>query len=181
MITIAPAGSYKAPLVIKNPYKKRMLELFEEKDKYPKGSARYQLSKLKVNGFIGRLARRNYQAVFYPYTYSTQGSVVPQFEFKQTRHIATYTYIIAKARECIIKHMTSAYEQGVNVLQVNTDGFFTDKPIAHDEERFFGSLREEYVAHNLMFFACNQYVCDEEVCIAGLPKVFYKNGQRDYE
>lgn len=80
----------------------------------------------------------------------------------------------------MVKQIKKAEKEGATVLQINTDGFFTNKPISYDKERFLGSLRFEYEAHNLTIFRCNQYACDEEVCIAGLPKELYVPGQSTY-
>lgn len=181
---IAPAGSIKARLSMVNPYKTIMEELFQEKNNCKKGTPEYNVAKIKINSAIGLLNKRGYNSSFYPYVDSDEGRIKPLgyqslLDLPRNR-VCEYTYIIAKARHFILNHMAAAEAQGAQVLQVNTDGFFTDKPIKYDEERFLGSLRQEYVAHNLTFFACNQYACDEEVCISGLPRELYVPNKLSY-
>lgn len=181
-----PVDTIKMPLVVPNPYASRALQLYQEKANAKKGTLQYTVAKLKVNGFIGRIIMRENIYDNYKYSDPTRDSEensVTHAAIKHTlRPVEAYTYFIALARKYIKHLIERATGEGCRIIQVNTDGFFTDKPISFaDEEKFLGSLRFEYEAHNLTIFACNQYACDEEVCIAGLPKGLYVPGQMYYE
>ena len=182
---IIPVGSIKAPLTKVNCYKARALELYLDKRDAIKGTLQYDISKLKVNSFIGKIIQRtNLSESFYPYMGSDEGRVKGHYDVnKRERQVGEYTYLIAKARQYILEIMQAAREivPDIKFFQINTDGFFTDKPIPYDEEKWLGSLRQEYIGHNIHVFACNQYACDEEVCIAGLPKSLYVPGQIEYK
>lgn len=180
-VTIVPAGSIKSPLLNKNIYKDMALSLYERKSNAKKGTCEYTIAKLEANSFIGRIIKKNYMSAYYPYCNNDIGVIKQNHERADIlRHIEEYTYLIARARSFMKKKVAMAKECGANIIQINTDGFFTDKPIPYDEERFLGSLRFEYETHDLTIFACNQYVCSEEVCIAGLPKSLYVPGQKEF-
>lgn len=180
-----PAGSIKMPLVVPNRYAVPALQLYQQKALAKKGTLQYTVAKLMVNSFIGRIIMKEDISNHYRYTDPSFDDVKDKVVAKvkhPLRPVEVYTYIIALARQYINHLMKRAIAEGCRIIQVNTDGFFTDKPISFaDDEKFLGSLRFEYEAHNLTIFACNQYVCDEETCIAGLPKELYKPGQVYYE
>jgi hypothetical protein len=180
-----PANSIKMPLVLPNRYAETALQLYQVKAQAKKGTPQYTIAKLKVNSFIGRIIMgediRNHYKYSDP-TFDDKNNQVVAAVNHPLRPVEAYTYFIALARQYIKRLMKRAIREGCRIIQVNTDGFFTDKPISFaDEEKFLGSLRFEYEAHNLTIFACNQYACDEEVCIAGLPKELYREGQTEYE
>ena len=178
---IIPEGSIKMPLYMRNNVKQNVLALFEQKQSLTKGTVAYNEIKIELNGFIGTLIQRDYINDFYPYVNNDKDIILTSTKksFKQLYEV--YEYIIALARKRIKTELRKAREQGAEVLQVNTDGFFTDKPIQYDAEKSLGSLRFEYEAHNLILYACNQYVCDEEICIAGLPAEYYEPNKIDFE
>jgi len=155
--------------------------LYVEKSGCERGSPEYTTAKLKVNSFIGRIIKRTYDEDFYLHCCDDKCFIKGRTDHSRTKDLTAYTYIIAKAREFLFEHLEKAIRQGARILQANTDGFFTNKRIEHDSSSFLGSLREEYVAHNLSLFSCNQYACDEEVCIAGLPKGLYNPEATEYE
>lgn len=180
-IQTIPIGSIVAPLLTKNKYKNLAIQMYQEKDKAIKGTPEYTIAKLKVNSFIGRLIMKNRTNTFYPYSWKDCGKIKAVHKKTFNKDLGAYTYIIAKAREYILSKVKLATNSNAQVLQLNTDGFFTDNPIPYDKDRFLGSLRYEYKASNLTIFHCNQYVCDQEVCIAGLPKELYKPNQINYK
>ena len=150
---IAPAGSIKMFLgPMPSKYTNKINELYDKKSKNERNTPEYIIAKRSCNAFIGKMAQRKMHSY-------------------RRKMPAAYTYIIAHCRQHIINLMNQAKSEGARILQVNTDGFFTDLPISfYDKKRFLGSLRYEYKATNLYIYACNQYSCDQEVCIAGLPK-----------
>ena len=160
---IAPAGSIKMKLK-QTPlkYKEKILELYNNKSKEIRGTPEYIIAKRSCNALVGKMAQHKLNSSF-------------------RKMPAAYSYIIARCRQHMMGLLERAMNEGANVLQINTDGFFTDLPISfYDSERFLGSLRYEYKATNLYIYASNQYSCDQEVCIAGLPKKVFVNGQRTY-
>ena len=178
-----PADTIKMPLVVPNSYATPALQLYQAKACARKGTLQHTVAKLMVNSFIGRIIMRADKNTYFKYCdRSYLEKVMPNFNDSTQRHYEVYTYVIALARKRIKQLMNQAIAEGCRIIQVNTDGFFTDKPISFaDSYVSLGSLRFEYEAHNLTIFACNQYACDEEVCIAGLPKGLYVPGQTYYE
>lgn len=191
-----PAGSILMPLGLKNPYCKLMEDMFFEKNQYPKGRPEYEISKKKINSFIGRIGKRMKENIFSPFCIVNTGQIIdkeaanrlPGYYSKDDPHItnlAAYQYIIARSRVYMRCLIANAYERtGMNVIQINTDGFFTDIQLSdefYSTERYLGSLRFEYQAHDLTVYNCNQYSCREEVCISGLPSTTFRKDARTYQ
>ena len=185
---IIPAHSYKIGLTRYNfEYKLHMLILFLEKQKYTKGTPEYQCAKLFMNSFIGVMGSKK-----------KTGKYVSQYMTKDEGHVyedtsedypdvLTYGYVLALQRKRSKDIIKRAEKEGALCMQWNTDGGFFTKPLSFaipkDNPRVkeLGAFRFEYIGHNVDIFACNQYACDEEACIAGLPKELYRPGQRKYE
>lgn len=176
-----PVDSIKMLLLLPNNLKQNILNLFNEKNNSKRGTVKYNEIKIELNGFIGTLIKRNYVNTFYPYTNNDEIFTLSTTKVAPIQLYEIYEYIIALARKRITEEMRKAIAQGAKILQVNTDGFFTDKPIQYDAAKTLGSLRFEYQAHNLYLYACNQYVCDEEICIAGLPAEYYEPNKTEFE
>lgn len=181
-LSTVPAGSIKMYLGDDNILVPVVDELFKQKNAAPKGSAAYNVAKLEVNSFIGALIQRSSPNKAYRYVdvYDEDEDVVKNFG-NDARYPHYYEYIIALARHVLDQYLERANEIGAIIYQVNTDGFFTSEPIPYDKERFLGSLRQEYVAHNLIVFKANAYACDEEICIAGMNPKYYEDNVLRYD
>lgn len=166
---------YIIPLNIRNPFKNFITGLYEQKKVLPKDSAERYIIKLRLNSLIGLFTIS--RPVKYYYTSTGQYNGYTTTRRKDWSE--WFCYITALGRNKFNELMNEYPD--VNFLQINTDGFFTDKPIQCDTSEFLGSLRLEYEAHNLYIYAGNQYACDEEICIAGLPKQLYEVGKIHYK
>ena len=190
-----PAGAIMMPLSLKNPYCSLMEAMFFEKNQCSKGQPEYEIRKKKINSFIGRIGKRMKENVFFPYCIKDEGRIIdkesakrlPGYYKKDDPHVsnlAAYQYIIARSRIYMRCLIANAYERtGMNVIQINTDGFFTDIELPEEfysTERYLGSLRFEYKAHDLIVFASNQYTCKEETCISGLASNYYDKKHLTY-
>ena len=85
------------------------------------------------------------------------------------------------ARRYITELMDQARAAGCRVLQVNTDGFITDKPIPKSMlGEGLGALRLDKHLTNLYIFSSNRYAADGVQSISGLPDGMYKPGKTVY-
>lgn len=180
-ITFYPLGGevYKVPLNIPNPFRSYIEILYNRKAKASKDSTEHFISKLHLNSLIGLFTMTRNSNL---YT-DLEGKCIADNKKTRKDWSEWFCYITAKGRNNFGKIFKVIEDLGGEVVQVNTDGLFTTVPIDFmcDKEKGLGSLRSEYEAHNVYVFAGNQYACDEEVCIAGLPKKLYKPNQRYYE
>lgn len=164
-----------------NPLKPFMLEKYQQKRKLKaEGGVKYDFFKMKMNSIIGSFAAKPHTYRFYEhyndtkYRCSEPLTTVPRYEIN--------VLVTQMAQRKIMKYMEYAESQGCTVLQVNTDGFITNRKIPGiDYSLELGDLRLDKVLTNLDIYEMNRYTSNETVCISGLPKDLYRPGQTVYK
>ena len=166
--------------VAENPYIKTVDKMYRHKQSSKKlGGCAYRFFKQKVNSFIGSFAQKNRRLEHFTYWYDKKGRKEP-IETDVPRY-DIFSIITALARRYITELMDKARAAGCRVLQVNTDGFITDKPLPESMlGEGLGELRFDRHLTNLYIFSPNQYVADGVQCISGLPDGMYRPGQTQY-
>lgn len=164
----------------KNPYKQMALKMFEDKQKYKEeGGYAYRFYKQKANSFIGSFAQKNRLSMHFNYWDDEEGRVEEPKIYYPRYDI--FSVITTLARRYITLLMDKARAAGCNILQVNTDGFITDRPIPDSIlGEGLGGLRLDKHLTNLFIFSANRYVADGVQSISGLPSGMYEPGETVY-